>query len=110
LLTDSSAKTAATEVSTSSPSALIGGEHVSSNKSDKWKIESPLKWLLNSSSSMHQLYSSNNNHLSGGGNGSSSNRTSVSKFHHGSITPKKTDAPMLNLVYDSHIKQRHDFR
>lgn len=60
---------------------------------------------------MHQFYSSNN-HLNGSG---SSNGTLVSKSSHvphGSVTlPKKTDAPMLNLVYDSHIKQRHlDFR
>lgn len=84
-------------------------EHVNSNKSDKWRIEIPLKRLQNNTSSPgvhHQLDSSNNNHLSNG------TLTSKSSFglHHGS-TAKKTDAPMLNLVYDSHIKQRHpDFR
>lgn len=94
----------------SSLKPLIEGS-ASNNKSDKWKVEKPLKWLLNSSS-MHQFYSTNN-HFNGS---SSNNGTLVSKSshvpHHGSVTlPKKTDAPMLNLVYDSHIKQRHlDFR
>ena len=56
--------------------------------------------------SHHQFYTSNKNHIS--------NATLTSKsfgIHHGSVPLKKTDAPMLNLVYDSHIKQRHpDFR
>jgi hypothetical protein len=79
---------------------------VESNKSDKWKtMENPLKWLLNST--MHpvkqQNYSSNNY-------GTIMTKP-TSSLHHGSSPPKKTDAPMLNLVYDSHIKQRYpDFR
>jgi hypothetical protein len=92
--------------------ATVEVEHVSSNKSDKWKIENPLKRLPNNTSSgagmhsHHQLHSSNNNHLS---NGTLTSKSSLG-LHHGS-TSKKTDAPMLNLVYDSHFKQRHpDFR
>lgn len=73
---------------------------VTNNKIDKWKIEKPLKWLFGNGSSSSSSINSN------------SNGTLVSKSSHGSMTmPKKTDAPMLNLVYDSHIKPRHpDFR
>lgn len=92
--------------------AIAEAENVSNNKSDKWKIENPLKWLHNSSNSSpsvhshHQLYSSNNNHLS---NGTLTSKSSYGLHH--STTSKKTDAPMLNLVYDSHVKPRHpDFR
>ncbi|KAG5679583.1 hypothetical protein PVAND_009143 [Polypedilum vanderplanki] len=61
-----------------------------SNKNDK------LKWLLNSTIHPNKLNNSNNY---------------GTKPTHGSSQPKKTDAPMLNLVYDSHIKQRYpDFR
>lgn len=77
-----------------------------SNKNDKWKVENPLKRLL--SPTMHPLPQINSNNYS-----RNSTIMTKSTFGHqqGAPLPKKTDAPMLNLVYDSHIKHRHpDFR
>lgn len=88
-----------------SSSAKMPAE-LSSNKNDKWKLENPLKWLL--SATMHPSLQTNSNN---------NTRNSIittkpsSGQQQGSLMPKKTDAPMLNLVYDSHIKHRHpDFR
>lgn len=75
---------------------------VNGNKNDKWKLDNPLKRLL--SASMHPMNSNNSR------NGSVMTRPPLSN-RHASGSLKKTDAPMLNLVYDSHIKSRYpDFR
>jgi hypothetical protein len=80
-----------------------------SNKNDKWKGENPLKRLLLSPNAMHPP-SSNVNSNNYSRNSALATKASLG-HHHSSLTPKKTDAPMLNLVYDSHIKHRHpDFR
>lgn len=77
---------------------------VNGNKSDKWKLDNPLKRLLSVTTRPHPISSNNSR------NSSVMTRPPLSN-RHGSGSYKKTDAPMLNLVYDSHIKSRYpDFR
>lgn len=75
----------------------------SSNKNDKWNGENPFKWKF--STTMHPINNSNKYSTN------STVKMRPSFIHQGSGMPKKIDAPMLNLVYDSHFKHRHaDFR
>lgn len=77
---------------------------VGHRKDDKWQDGAVLSRLVNNSSSMEPTTSSTNNY----------SRKSHSAYHGGKSSAgkfKKTDTPMLNLVYDSYIKLRHpDFR
>ncbi|XP_070500295.1 uncharacterized protein [Chironomus tepperi] len=90
-------------------------EHIgitNSNKNDKSKgMEIPLKRLFNITT-MHPFpppQQHQHNSYNYPSNGTLMTKL-MSSSHHGSM-PKKTDAPMLNLVYDSHLKQRYpDFR
>lgn len=80
----------------------------SNNKSDRLKVtENPLKWIFNKTtvnSFLQQQHNMNHSHSSDG----SLLLKTMLNTHHGA---KKADAPMLNLVYDSHLKQRYpDFR
>jgi len=91
-------------------------EHIGitdSNKNDKSKgMDIPLKRLFNNTT-MHPFpppLQHQHNSYNYPSNGTLMTKL-MSRSHHGSTIPKKTDAPMLNLVYDSHLKQRYpDFR
>lgn len=88
-----------------------GIQSTNNNKHDKLKVmENPLKWLYNNASTHSFLQQQQHNSHNYSNNGAIMAKSMMSQ-HHGSTTSKKTDAPMLNLVYDSHIKQRYpDFR
>lgn len=102
-ITDSLSKLESLTTPSRGNSSVKMPAEVSSNKNDKWKADNPLKRLLSSNLQPHQAINSNNYSRN-----SSIMTRPLSSHHQG---PKKTDAPMLNLVYDSHIKNRYpDFR